>query len=94
LWQVIVFEILIYLLGEGRRDAATQQPQTKKEVLEWVQQNWGRYDTGVIGTVGTVFPTRNALDGGYGRGKVGLLEKVEAILEIHTKETSHGLKWI
>ncbi|KAJ3335871.1 hypothetical protein HDU91_001993, partial [Kappamyces sp. JEL0680] len=61
--------------GEGRRDAATMQPQTKREVKEWISQNWGRYDSGIIGAVGSNLPRLNALDGGYGRGKVGLVEK-------------------
>jgi 3-hydroxyisobutyryl-CoA hydrolase len=77
--------------GEGRRGTTITKPQTKKEVLEWIQQNWGRYDSGVIGEFN--IPTKNTLDGGYGRGKVGLLEKVQAILERHCTETSSGLQW-
>jgi 3-hydroxyisobutyryl-CoA hydrolase len=79
--------------GEGRRGAVTMKPRTRKEVLDWILQNWGRYDTGVIGYSDQNMPTRNTLDGGYGRGKIGLLEKVQAILELHTVETDSGLNW-
>jgi hypothetical protein len=48
----------------------------------------------MTGVIDSKLSRLNALDGGYGRGKVGLLEKVEAILERHTKETPVGLKWI
>lgn len=88
-------DIFRVLQGEGRRSLQSIQPTTKREVKEWVAQNWGRYDSGIIGdSESTQLPTRLALDGGYGRGKVGLMEKVEAILERHTKETENGLKWI
>jgi len=71
------------------------QPHTKREVREWIGQNWGRFDTGIIGdSKSSKLPGRLALAGGYGRGKVGLLEKVDAILEQRTKETPNGLKWI
>jgi 3-hydroxyisobutyryl-CoA hydrolase len=83
------------LMGEGRRHVTSLQPHTKREVKEWIGQNWGRYDSGIVGdSNSSQLPTRLALDGGYGRGKVGLMEKVEAILERHTKETENGLKWI
>ena len=83
------------LMGEGRRHVVSLQPHTKREVKEWFGQNWGRYDSGIVGDADSAqLPTRLALDGGYGRGKVGLMEKVSAILENHTKETSSGLKWI
>jgi 3-hydroxyisobutyryl-CoA hydrolase len=77
--------------GEGRRGTTMIRPHTKKEVAEWLEQNWGRYDTGVIGELN--IPTKNTLDGGYGRGKVGLLEKVQSILERHCTETPSGLQW-
>jgi 3-hydroxyisobutyryl-CoA hydrolase len=83
------------LMGEGRRHVTSLHPHTKREVKEWIGQNWGRYDSGIVGdSNSSQLPTRLALDGGYGRGKVGLMEKVEAILERHTKETENGLKWI
>jgi 3-hydroxyisobutyryl-CoA hydrolase len=77
--------------GEGRRGTKMIKPLTKKEVVEWIEQNWGRYDAGVIGEFN--IPTTNTLDGGYGRGKVGLLEKVQAILERHCTESASGLQW-
>jgi hypothetical protein len=39
-------------------------------------------------------PRRISLEGGSRRGKVGLQQKVDAILERHTKEIDGvGLKW-
>ncbi|KAJ3319971.1 hypothetical protein HDV06_005789 [Boothiomyces sp. JEL0866] len=77
--------------GEGRRGARTAKPNTKLEVMEWIKQNWGRYDAGVVGEI--YIPTMNTLDGGRGKGKVGLLEKVQAILDRHAKETKSGIEW-
>lgn len=82
-------------IGEGRRGASTIQPKNRREVKEWVLQNWGKFDSEIIKDSRTSkLPSKLSLDGGYGRGKVGLLEKVDAILKRKTKETPNGLKWL
>ena len=80
------------VMGEGRRNAVTAKPQSRKDALEWILRNWGRYDSGAIGELS--IPTKLTLDGGFGRGKSGLKEKVEVILEENTTETAHGLEWL
>lgn len=89
-----LFGVLVnVIIGEGKREDAMQQPKSRKEVKEWIQRNWGRYDAGLIGAAEKI-PRRIALDGGRSRGKVGLQQKVDSILERHTKENdSVGLKW-
>ena len=84
-------DILRVVQGEGRRNTVTAKPQSRKDALEWILRNWGRYDSGAIGELS--IPTKLTLDGGFGRGKVGLRQKVEVILEEHTVETVHGLEW-
>ncbi|KAI8925379.1 ClpP/crotonase-like domain-containing protein [Entophlyctis helioformis] len=80
------------VFGDGRRGVQTKRPASRAEVLEWIWRSWGRYDTGVMGELN--IPTKNTLDGGFGRGKVGLREKVAAVLERHTTETAGRLEWV
>jgi hypothetical protein len=69
----------------------TGQLQTRKQVLEWVGQHWGGLDGKAMSEIN--IPKKNRLDAGEGRGKVGLLEKVESILERRTIESATGLEW-
>ncbi|KAI8910779.1 ClpP/crotonase-like domain-containing protein [Gorgonomyces haynaldii] len=78
--------------GTARRGFTQIPPLTKKEALDWVRQNWGRFDSGVVGEVNT--PLKITLDGGSGRGKVSLVEKTTSLLNRHTKETPQGLVWV
>lgn len=78
--------------GTAKRGQTSTALSTKLECLNWVQQNWGRYDSGVIGS--TSIPRQNTLDGGSGRSKVSLVEKTSALLDRHVQETPKGLVWI
>ena len=84
-------DLLRVVQGEGRRTTVTAKPLTRKDALDWVLRNWGRYDSGAIGELS--IPKKLTLDGGFGRGKAGLSEKVEVMLEEHTEVTEHGLEW-
>jgi hypothetical protein len=72
-------------------NTVTQAPKTKRELVDWVLQNWGRYDAGMIGELN--IPLKNTLDGGQGRGKVSLAEKVEYIADLYVTEGKKGLTW-
>jgi hypothetical protein len=85
---------IIVILGSQRRGQKTQPPESKRELLEWVLQNWGNYDHGVIGAKNATLPLENCLDGGLGRGKISLGEKVSSLISMHVRETKNGLIWI
>jgi 3-hydroxyisobutyryl-CoA hydrolase len=77
--------------GTAQRGRATIAPATKRECINWVSRNWGRYDSGMMGDRNV--PRQNTLDGGMGRGKVSLVEKTSYILNRHVTETPNGLTW-
>lgn len=82
-----------FMLGEGTRGTVAEQPVTKEQVKQWFADNWGKTDEKLIGNVDSKFPKQITLAGGKGAGKVGLIEKVDAILVTHAKENVHGLTW-
>ncbi|KAJ3020289.1 hypothetical protein HKX48_001060 [Thoreauomyces humboldtii] len=87
--------------GKGRRHTTLAPPQTKEEVVQWFEQNWGGYDSSVIGTAGQVYVQNQviSIEGGFGRGKSGLREKVRSVLDRYVKELAPEgatklLRWI
>lgn len=78
------------VMGEGSLQA-NAIPKNRQEVLNWVLEHWGAYSVNSIAEYN--IPSRISLDGGSRRGKVGLLEKVQSILERRTEETASGLVW-
>lgn len=79
-------------LGTGMRGRVITVPTSKKDVLDWLLTNWGGYDSGVIGQ--NEPPRSITIEGGFGRGKFGLKEKVECILDRHVQENASSLRWI
>ncbi|KAJ3157862.1 hypothetical protein HDU89_000241 [Geranomyces variabilis] len=84
--------------GKGRRGTTTAAQETKEDVVLWFEQNWGGYDSSVIGSKDLYLPnTHVTIEGGFGRGKVGLREKVLSVLDRYTEEQTTGgsraLKW-
>lgn len=77
--------------GDGKRGQVCIKPDSKAQVLKWMEQNWGRYDSSVIGEKD--LPRKNNLTGGYSRRKIGMLEKVQEVLNRHVVEEKTGLKW-
>ncbi|KAJ3147559.1 hypothetical protein HDU86_007957 [Geranomyces michiganensis] len=75
------------LTGKGRRGTTTAAQESKEDVVLWFEQNWGGYDSSVIGTKDAYLPnTYVTIEGGFGRGKVGLREKVLTVLDRYTEE--------
>ncbi|RKO99632.1 hypothetical protein CXG81DRAFT_5398, partial [Caulochytrium protostelioides] len=72
--------------GQGRRNASLAKPETKAEIIEWFMAHWGGYDAGVVHTMNPGAQRSPAardvtIEGGFGRGKVGLRERVVDILD-------------
>lgn len=67
-----------------------------EETVGWLENNWGSIDSSVMfiqGTSKQMFPI--TIQGGFGRGKIGLKEKTRATLEAFTKVGDDGyLEWI
>ncbi|KAJ1566439.1 hypothetical protein HK096_001440, partial [Nowakowskiella sp. JEL0078] len=78
------------LLGRAHRSNYQVNLKSKKEVLEWFLLNWGGYDAAMIGAS----QRRISIAGGFGRGKTGLKEKIETILEQRCVEEGGRLKWV
>ena len=53
----------------------------KKDVLEFFLANWGGYDSSMVGRKGSenTLPVSIDLKNGFGRGKLGLREKVSEV---------------
>ncbi|TPX61970.1 hypothetical protein SpCBS45565_g07134 [Spizellomyces sp. 'palustris'] len=83
-----VHDIHRVVIGEGRRGQSLAAPQTKEDVVEWLEQNWGAYDSGVIGSERQMLPQIVTIEGGFGRGKAGLREKVLSVLDRYVEEIS------
>ncbi|TPX56211.1 hypothetical protein PhCBS80983_g04687 [Powellomyces hirtus] len=84
--------------GKGRRNTHVEPPQTKEEVVSWFEQHWGGYDASVVGTTqyGLLKHQNISIEGGFGRGKTGLREKILTTLDRYIDETSSAsgrLKW-
>ncbi|KAJ3021834.1 UNVERIFIED_CONTAM: hypothetical protein HDU68_009435 [Siphonaria sp. JEL0065] len=50
------------------------------EALDLIVKNWGAFDKGMIGVDDASLPWESRIQGGGGRAKIGLVEKVESIL--------------
>ncbi|KAI9095608.1 ClpP/crotonase-like domain-containing protein [Phlyctochytrium arcticum] len=79
--------------GQGRRGREQKHLQSKQEVLTYFEQNWGAYDSGIVGIERGLPPLQITIEGGFGRGKAGLREKVLSVLDRYTKEGSNSSDW-
>ncbi|TPX38224.1 hypothetical protein SmJEL517_g00019 [Synchytrium microbalum] len=81
--------------GRGQRSRSISPPTTKKEVLDFFVSSWGHYDAALEGKTSGNLPLVVDISGGFGRGKIGLKEKVTEILERRTDESEKkaGLLW-
>ncbi|KAI8803654.1 ClpP/crotonase-like domain-containing protein [Cladochytrium replicatum] len=85
-------ELDVYRAVQGRaRKLGSAEPKTKQEVLEFFLLNWGGYDASMMGPYN--LRPRITIEGGFGRGKVGLVEKVTTILESRCDEQQGKLSW-
>ncbi|KAJ2994890.1 hypothetical protein HDV02_001256 [Globomyces sp. JEL0801] len=82
------------ITGDGKRDGTAGKPKTKQDLLNFVKDSWGQYDSGIIGHSKESLPKRVNIGGQFGRGKIGLVEKVTTILDRHVQESGNQLKWI
>lgn len=78
------------IAGTQKRTNKSPELKTKREVLEWTLMNWGGYDKVMMSD--STPPIRMSIEGGQSRGKVGLAERVESLLE-NCEETAEGLRW-
>ncbi|KAJ3123015.1 hypothetical protein HK098_002271 [Nowakowskiella sp. JEL0407] len=81
------------VVGRARRGRVSVPPTTKKEVLQYMLLHWGGYDADLIFS-GKPKVQTITIEGGFGRGKMGLKEKVEVILDKRCEETERKLEWI
>ena len=81
------------LAGEADLSKVCEQPRNRQQVFDWIQRNWGNIDKKVMGVEGKITP-RASISGNTVTGKVGLVEKVAAILDNNTRLTANGIKWI
>lgn len=72
--------------GTHKRGQNSQPPSSKREVLEYILQNWGKFDSAMMGELNV--PLKCSIEGGLARGKVSLAEKVESLLDDYQEETS------
>ncbi|KAI9197407.1 ClpP/crotonase-like domain-containing protein [Polychytrium aggregatum] len=72
--------------GRGRRSRKEEPPKTKKDVINWFLTNWGAYDARLKGVSSTNLPNEVNIEGGLGRGKIGLFDKVHDCLERYVNE--------
>ncbi|KAL2917801.1 3-hydroxyisobutyryl-CoA hydrolase [Polyrhizophydium stewartii] len=79
------------VFGDVGRGKNILRATSRQEVLDFFARHWGSFDSGAISKINP--PSKLALDGGKGRSKVGLREKVMAVLETRTVEAGGVLQW-
>ncbi|KAJ3190347.1 hypothetical protein HDU85_000643 [Gaertneriomyces sp. JEL0708] len=80
--------------GTARRGRSLSPPTSFNDVIEYFEMNWGGYDTGVIGDFrGQLMASSLSIEGGFGRGKVGMGEKVRSVLERGAEEKDGKVLW-
>lgn len=82
--------------GKAQRLRTMNGMRNTEEAVGWLENNWGSLDSSVMfiqGTSKQPFPI--TIQGGFGRGKIGLKEKTRSTLEAFTRVGEDGyLEWI
>ncbi|KAJ3409936.1 hypothetical protein HDV05_004158 [Chytridiales sp. JEL 0842] len=66
--------------GKVRRGITNAKPTKDEHIVDLFVQQWGSYDKELMGTNVGKLPVEITIENGFGRGKVGLREKVVAYL--------------